>query len=244
MLRYGIPSYRLPNDVLDREIQYILDLGVEARTNTPVADPKSLLEAGFNAVFAAPGAWISRKLGIPGEDAAGVWAGLDFLRQVNSGEKPRIGPKVVVIGGGDVAMDAARCALRMPGVKSVDLACLESRNEMPAHAWEAAEALEEGVVFHNSLGPVKIDVAGVTFRACTSVFDENKRFNPRFDDSKTSALAADTVIVTIGQGTDWGGCTAAGIFAGGDAVLGPAPWWMPWRKATRAPRPSTLTCAA
>jgi heterodisulfide reductase subunit A-like polyferredoxin len=124
-------------------------------------------------------------------------------------------------------MDAARCALRMPGVKSVDLACLESRAEMPAHVWEAAEALEEGIVFHHRVGPVKIataggKVSGVVFRACTSVFDENKRFNPRFDDSKTSALAADTVIVTIGQGTDWGGCTAAGIFAGGDAVLGPA----------------------
>ena len=241
MLRYGIPSYRLPNDVLDKEIQYILDLGVEARTSTPVADPKSLLGDGFNAVFAAPGAWISRTLGIPGEDAQGVWAGLDFLRQVNSGETPRIGPKVVVIGGGDVAMDAARCALRMPGVKSVDVACLESRAEMPAHAWEAAEALEEGVVFHNSLGPVKIDVAGVAFRACTSVFDENKRFNPQFDDSITSALAADTVIVTIGQGIDSAGLgvatgpggrivaakdtlatNVAGIFAGGDAVLGPA----------------------
>jgi heterodisulfide reductase subunit A-like polyferredoxin len=197
-------------------------------------------------VFAAPGAWISRTLGISGESAPGVWAGLDFLRQVNSGITPRIGPKVVVIGGGDVAMDAARCALRMPGVKSVDLACLESRAEMPAHAWEAAEALEEGVVFHNSLGPVKVEaaggkVSGVAFRACTSVFDENKRFDPRFDDSKTSALEADTVIVTIGQGIDSAGLgvatgpggrivagkdtlatSVAGIFAGGDAVLGPA----------------------
>jgi heterodisulfide reductase subunit A-like polyferredoxin len=241
MLRYGIPSYRLPNDVLDKEIQYILDLGVEARTSTRVADPQRLLGAGFNAVFAAPGAWISRTLGIPGEDAAGVWAGLDFLRQVNSGETPRMGPKVVVIGGGDVAMDAARCALRMPGVKSVDVACLESRQEMPAHAWEAAEALEEGIVFHNSVGPVRIDAASVVFRACTSVFDENKRFNPQFDDSKTSALEADTVIVTIGQGIDSAGLgvatgpggriiagkdtlttSVAGIFAGGDAVLGPA----------------------
>ena len=241
MLRYGIPSYRLPNDVLDKEIQYILNLGVEARTSAPVGDPQSLLGAGFNAVFAAPGAWISRTLGIPGEDAPGVWAGLDFLRQVNSGETPRIGPRVVVIGGGDVAMDAARCALRMPGVKSVDVACLESRTEMPAHAWEAAEALEEGVVFHNSVGPVKISTAGVAFRACTSVFDENKRFNPRFDDSITSALEADTVIVTIGQGIDSAGLgvatgpggrivaakdtlatSVAGIFAGGDAVLGPA----------------------
>jgi heterodisulfide reductase subunit A-like polyferredoxin len=246
MLRYGIPSYRLPKDVLDKEIQYILDLGVEARTNTPVADPKSLLGAGFNAVFAAPGAWISRTLGILGESVPGVWAGLDFLYQVNSGNRPDIGPKVVVIGGGDVAMDAARCALRMPGVKSVDVACLESRAEMPAHAWEAAEALEEGIVFHHRVGPAWIQaaggkVSGVAFRACTSVFDENKRFNPQFDDSKTSELAADTVIVTIGQGIDSAGLGVAtgpggrivagkdtlatsvpGIFAGGDAVLGPA----------------------
>ena len=236
MLRYGIPKYRLPDDVLDKEIQYILDLGVEAKTSTRVADPKSLLQTGFNAVFIAPGAWVSRKLGIPGEDAPGVWAGLEFLRQVNSGETPAIGPNVLVIGGGDVAMDAARCALRLPGVKSVHLACLESREEMPAHSWEAAEALEEGVVFHNSLGPTRIENGAVTFRACTSVFDENKKFNPRFDDSKTTVLKADTVIVTIGQGIDArtgpGGRIAAdkdtlatsvpGIFAGGDAVLGPA----------------------
>ncbi|MEK7753420.1 MAG: FAD-dependent oxidoreductase, partial [Acidobacteriota bacterium] len=210
-------------------------------TNTRIADPKSLLESGFNAVFIAPGAWVSRKLGIPGEDAPGVWAGLEFLRRVNSGETPFIGPRVVVIGGGDVAMDAARCALRLPGVSLVHLACVESREEMPAHAWEAAEALEEGVVFHNRLGPTRIENGAVTFRACTSVFDENKKFNPRFDDSKTTVLKADTVIVTIGQGIDSaqlgiatgpGGrivadrdtlaTSVAGIFAGGDAVLGPA----------------------
>jgi heterodisulfide reductase subunit A-like polyferredoxin len=246
MLRYGIPGYRLPKDVLDKEIQYILDLGVEARTNAPVADPRTLLAAGFGAVFAAPGAWISRKLGVAGEDAAGVWAGLEFLHAVNSGKTPTIGPNVVVIGGGDVAMDAARCARRIPGVKTVHLACLESRAEMPAHSWEAAEALEEGVVFHHRVGPVRFETAGgkitgVAFRACTSVFDENQRFNPRFDDSRTSALAADTVIVTIGQGVDSTGLgltagpggrivadgnalatSVAGIFAGGDAVLGPA----------------------
>jgi heterodisulfide reductase subunit A-like polyferredoxin len=246
MLRYGIPGYRLPKDVLDKEIQYILDLGVEARTGTSVADPASLIASGFQAVFAAPGAWISRKLGIVGEDAQGVWAGLDFLHAVNSGTTPTIGSNVVVIGGGDVAMDAARCARRIPGVKSVQVACLESRAEMPAHSWEAAEALEEGVVFHTSVGPTRIETAGgritgVAFRACASVFDEDKRFNPRFDDSKTSVIKADTVIVTIGQGVDSAGLgvttgpggritadrdtlatSVAGVFAGGDAVLGPA----------------------
>ena len=246
MLRYGIPSYRLPEDVLDKEIQYILDLGVEAKTGTRVVDPRGLLESGFKAVFAAPGAWISRRLGIAGEDAPGVWEGLDFLRRVNSGETPPLGSDVLVIGGGDVAMDAARCARRLPGVSSVHLACLESRAEMPAHSWEAAEALEEGVVFHNSLGPTRIEmsggkVAGVSFRACTSVFDEQGRFDPQFDDLGTAVLMADTVIVTIGQGIDAAGLGVAtgpggrimadkdtlatsipGLFAGGDAVLGPA----------------------
>jgi heterodisulfide reductase subunit A-like polyferredoxin len=246
MLRYGIPSYRLPKDTLDTEIQHILDMGVEAKTGTRVADPAALLDSGFKAVFAAPGAWLSRKLGIPGEDAVGMWEGIDFLRRVNGGETPALGANVLVIGGGDVAMDAARCARRLPGVASVHLACLESRAEMPAHSWEAAEALEEGVVFHNSLGPTSIQtsgdkVTGVAFRSCTGVFDEQGRFAPRFDDAKISSLAADAVIVTIGQGIDTAGLGVAtgpggrivadgaslatsvpGVFAGGDAVLGPA----------------------
>ncbi len=232
MLRYGIPAYRLPREVLDKEIQYVLDLGVEAKIGERVADPKSLLASGYKAVFLAPGAWVSRRLGIPGEDSPGVWAGLDFLHKVNSGETPAIGPSVLVIGGGDVAMDAARCALRMPGVEKVDLVCLESRAEMPAHAWEAQEALEEGVDFHNSLGPVKIEPGAVTFRACTRVFDETRRFRPQFDDSKTTVIQADAVIVTIGQATE---CSTPrvmdrdalstdipGLFVGGDAAFGPA----------------------
>ncbi|MGD0092645.1 MAG: FAD-dependent oxidoreductase, partial [Planctomycetota bacterium] len=270
MLRYGIPRYRLPDGVLNHEVQYILGLGIEARLNTKVSDPVKLLKsrpspqpspqggegrvrgngAGqgeFDAVFVAVGAGLSRNLNVPGEDAQGVWPGLKFLQEVNSGAQPKIGPRVLVIGGGDVAMDAARCARRLPGVQNVELACLERRNEMPAHAWEAAEALEEVVAFHTSLGPTRIltengKATGVAFRACTRVFDENKRFAPQFDDSKTSTLVADTVIVTIGQGVDAaamaplaagpGGRIVAdretlatsvpGIFAGGDAVLGPA----------------------
>ncbi|MGD0949217.1 MAG: FAD-dependent oxidoreductase [Candidatus Binatia bacterium] len=258
MLRYGIPRYRLPADVLDHEIQYLLDMGIEAKTSTRLTDPAKLLKSSaaadgngsehgeFNAVFAAVGAWLSGKLGIPGEDAKDVWPGLKFLHEVNTGARPTIGPNVLVIGGGDVAMDAARCARRLPGVKSVHLACLERREEMPAHSWEATEALEEGVIFHTSIGPTKIlteneKVTGVAFRACTRVFDEAGKFAPRFDDAQVSALAADTVIVTIGQGVDAaalapvatgpGGriladretlaTNVSGIFAGGDGVLGP-----------------------
>ena len=251
MLRYGIPRYRLPADVLDREIKSILDMGVEARTSTQVEDPRKLLksEAGgeFDAVFVSIGAWISRSLNIPNETATGVWPGLKFLYEVNNGNKPTIGPEVLVIGGGDVAMDAARCAMRMPGVKKVRLACLESREEMPAHSWEAAEALEEGVAFNNSLGPTAVNVVngkvtGMTFRACTRVFDEAHRFSPQFNDAQASVIAADTIIVTIGQGvagdqlagltTKGGGRIVAedatmatnlpGLYAGGDAVAGPA----------------------
>jgi heterodisulfide reductase subunit A-like polyferredoxin len=262
MLRYGIPRYRLPDDVLNYDIQYALDMGVEAKTNTRVSNPTELLKARppagtavggesgrgeFDAVFVAVGAWVSRKLGVPGEEAKDVWPGLKFLHQVNSGLRPKLGPNVLVIGGGDVAMDAARCARRLPGVQSVHVACLERREEMPAHAWEAAEALEEGVVFHNSLGPTKVltegeKVTGMAFRACTRVFDEKGRFSPQFDDARVSTLAADTVIVTIGQGIDASGLAPVatgpggrlvadretlatnlpGIFAGGDAVLGPA----------------------
>jgi heterodisulfide reductase subunit A-like polyferredoxin len=253
MLRYGIPRYRLPDAVLDYESKYLLDMGIEAKLNTRVAEPVKLLKGKgsngsgpgeFDAVFAAVGAWISRKLNVPGEDAKGVWPGLKFLHEVNSGNRPQIGPKVLVIGGGDVAMDAARCAKRLPGVTEVRVACLEKREEMPAHSWEAAEALEEGVVFHPGLGPTKIladngKVTGVAFRSCTRVFDDARKFAPQFDDSKTSSIGADTVIVTIGQDIDAVGMPAgpggriavdretlatsvAGLFAGGDAVLGPA----------------------
>jgi NADPH-dependent glutamate synthase beta subunit-like oxidoreductase/NAD-dependent dihydropyrimidine dehydrogenase PreA subunit len=148
MLRYGIPRYRLAAEVLDQEIEEVLAMGIEVRTGARVEKPESLLKSGsngsggeFDAVFMAVGAWVSRKLGVPGEDSPQVWPGLKFLHDVNSGARPAIGANVVVIGGGDVAMDAARCARRLPGVQSVHVACLERREEMPAHAWEAAEAL-------------------------------------------------------------------------------------------------------
>jgi heterodisulfide reductase subunit A-like polyferredoxin len=258
MLRYGIPRYRLSAEVLDQEIKHITDLGIEARTGSRVENLETLLKSAahsnnggatgkFDAVFAAIGAWTSRRLGIPGEDAPQVWPGLKFLHEVNVGGKPAIGPNVLVIGGGDVAMDAARCAKRLSGVKTVRLVSLEKRVEMPAHSWEAAEALEEGIEFHNGWGPTEVlaaggTITGMAFRACTRVFDENRRFAPQFDDSRKTTLTADTIIVTIGQGIDNtalgklatgpGGRIVVdkeslatgipGIFAGGDAVLGPA----------------------
>jgi heterodisulfide reductase subunit A-like polyferredoxin len=251
MLRYGIPDYRLPEDVLDKEIQYILDLGVQAKTSTRVADPKSLLKTAtpageFDAVFVAPGAWLGRKMGIPGENAPAVLEALDFLYQVNSGKQPAIGPNVVVIGGGDVAMDAARCALRLPGVQSVHIAYRRNRAEMPAHPWEFAEALEEGVVFHPDLGPAGIElsggrVTGIAFHPRIPGSGETRKTEPRFDESQTIVLPANTVIAAIGQaidsagfGVDTGasgritadkgtlGTSVRGVFAGGDAVLGPS----------------------
>jgi heterodisulfide reductase subunit A-like polyferredoxin len=261
MLRYGIPGYRLPKDILDREIESLIDLGVEVKTNTSIANPKDLIKAGapsngsaasaegFHAVFVATGAWTGRKLNIPGEDAEGVYDALDFLCNVNSGNVSEIGPRVLVIGSSDLAVDAARSALRLQGVKSVQLACIESRAEMPANSEQSSQALDEGVVFCNNLGPTRIEaqgdrVASVRFRACTSVYDNYrgfKRYNPLFDDSQVSSLQADTVITAVGRGVDAmrlgvetrpGGRIFAdketlatnikGIFAGGDAVLGPA----------------------
>ena len=258
MLRYGIPAFRLPKDVLEREIQSILDLGVEACTSTRIDKPRELLTLGppsngsvepaepFQAVFLASGAWGNRKLSILGEGANGVYPAVDFLRAVNSGNAPEIGPSVLVLGGMDVALDAARCALRLPGVNAVHLACLESRAEMPADPEEISEAALEGVVFHNGVGATRITanerhVESVTFRACTSVYDENKRFDPLYDDAQITTLVADTVLVAAGRSVPSSGfglelrpggrilvdprslaTSAKGIFAGGDAVLGPA----------------------
>jgi heterodisulfide reductase subunit A-like polyferredoxin len=255
MLRYGIPDYRLPEDVLDNELRQIFSLGVQVRTGVVIGKPKDLLlstarpagtEPGeFSAVFVATGAWGARKMGIPGEDASGVWEGLKFLYEANTKRSPKIGPEVLVVGGGDMAMDAARCALRFPGVKSVSVACIESREEMPARAWHVAEALEEGVAFYHRLGPTRVEtadgkVSSVVFRACTSVFDEYKKYDPIYDDSAITSLTADTVIVALGQGLHSSGlglemrpggrirtdasqaASVAGIFAGGDAVLGPS----------------------
>jgi heterodisulfide reductase subunit A-like polyferredoxin len=261
MLRYGIPAYRLPKNILHKEIQSIIDLAIEVKTETSIARPADLLKSEastngnsgssekYNAVFVATGAWASRKLAVPGEDADGVLDAVGFLGKINAGVTPKVGKNILVIGGSDLAVDAARSALRLLGVKSVHLACMESQSEIAAPAEQIEQALEEGVNFHYGLSPTSIEakndkVASVAFRACTSVYDTYrgfKRYNPLFDDSQISSLSADTVIVAVGRGvnapgfgletrpggriladTDTLATSIKGIFAGGDAALGAA----------------------
>ncbi|MFC1870484.1 FAD-dependent oxidoreductase [Chloroflexota bacterium] len=249
MMRIGIPEYRLPRDILASEIDVIRETGVEIKTNTRVESVDSLLKDGFNAVFIASGAQLSRRLDIKGSELDGVRWGLDFLRKVNLGRKVDIEERVLVVGGGNVAIDVALTALRV-GAKEVQLACLESREEMPAYEWEIQQALEEGVKVNVSWGPKKLlgdgkKVKGIDLIRCTRVFDEAGRFNPSFDESVTTTIDTDMVILAIGQAPDVsflgedskiqcseGGYIIAnettletnvpGIFAGGDAVSGAA----------------------
>jgi len=245
MLRMGIPEYRLPREVLDTEIDRLIQMGVELRTDTRLLFLDQAFEMGYKAVFITIGAHVSRKLGIEGEDTPGVEDAVPFLRAVNLGLRPPVGEKVVVIGGGNVAVDSARTALRL-GASKVDLVCLETRQEMPAAEPEIQATVEEGVTLNCSWGPRAIasdaGIISVEFMRCTSVFDAEGRFNPSFDDSIVTPFPADTVIVAIGQvpqvpegfrlpvgrgstiRVDPATLTTSqeGVFAGGDAVTGPA----------------------
>ena len=227
MLRWGIPSFRLSRDVVQRDIEEITHLGVEIRTSTRVED-LSGLEAEFDAVLVATGLPRSKRLEIPGIDGERVWQGLEFLREVRSGAEINPGDRVVVIGGGNVAIDCALTARRL-GAEYVTAVCLESYREMPSFDWEVREAQEEGVQIRNSWGPIQIEENGsgkrITFRQCVSVFDEEGRFAPRFDDSKRMELEADGIISAIGQQaakTLPGFADAASdIFVAGDCAGGP-----------------------
>ena len=251
MLTLGIPSFRLEKDVINSEIDVLRELGVEFKTGVEVGKDVTIAELrkqGFKGFYLAIGAQAGRKLGIEGEDAEGVFSGVDFMRRVNLGEKIELPGKVVVIGGGNVAIDVARTAARV-GSTGVTMFSLESRAEMPASADEIVEAEEEHIGIDNGWGPVRIvtengKVTGVEFRKCVSVFDENRRFSPKFDDKTTKIVEADYVIASIGQAIDWGKLlegtkvelkpnkgpvadaityqTAEGdIFVGGDVFTGP-----------------------
>jgi|GEM_PF-321301 len=243
MLRYGIPAYRLPREVLAQELRQITRLGVEIRTGVEVKTIAELRAQGYEAIFLALGTQVSRMIPIAGADLPFVLGGLDFLKRVRGGEDLRVGPRVVVVGGGNVAIDVALTALRQ-GAHRVDMTCLEKRREMPASPGEIETALAEGVAIHASWGPVNIGADHVyTAQRCTRVFDERGRFSPLFDPQRTLALEADHVILAIGQATDLACVEAgslvetqrglicadpatlmtreAGVFTGGDVYLGP-----------------------
>jgi NADPH-dependent glutamate synthase beta subunit-like oxidoreductase/NAD-dependent dihydropyrimidine dehydrogenase PreA subunit len=248
MMAVGIPAYRLPRDVLQSEIEAIKALGVEIRTNTAVGPNGDLslndLRRDYDAVFVAVGAHGSRRLDVDGEDLAGVLHGVDFLREVNLGHEVTVGEKVVVIGGGNVAIDSAMVAKRL-GAQQITILYRRSRQEMPANSWEIEEAEEEGISLHFLATPVRVlgRNGRVTGLECLRMElgepDESGRRRPVPVAGSEFVVEADTVIVAIGQVLDTGywrlgigdwipadpltlATSVPGIFAGGDAVTGPA----------------------
>jgi len=287
MMHLGIPEYRLPRDVLQAQIREILDLGPELKLNTRLGRDftlEDLYRQGYKAVLMAFGLHRSRELNLPGNDLDGVVKGIDFLLNVNLGYRFEVGKHVVVVGGGNVAIDVARSAMReqqklhgdagLPeeltsseqsvamkefmdvsraalrmGAREVQLVCLESRREMPASEEEIEESILEGIVLRPSLGPKQFmgkngKLTGLEVTKCLSVFDENRRFKPKFAPSTEFIIPCDTVILAIGQSSDLSFLkpedgiettrqgtlkinpdtlmtTAPGIFAAGDIAFGP-----------------------
>ena len=287
MMHLGIPEYRLPRDVLQAQIREILDMGPQLKLNMRLGRDftlEDLRQQGYKAVLMAFGLHRSRELNLPGNDLDGVVKGIDFLLNVNLGYRFEVGKHVVVIGGGNVAIDVARSAMReqqklhgdavLPeqltsserdvamkefmdvsraalrmGAREVQLVCLESRAEMPATEEEIEESLLEGIVLRPSLGPKQFlgrngKLSGLEVVKCVSVFDENKRFNPKFAPGTEFVIPCDTVILAIGQSSDLSFLrpadgiettrqgtlkidpdtlmtTEPGIFAAGDIAFGP-----------------------
>jgi formate dehydrogenase beta subunit len=208
MMRYGIPRYRLPEDLLDREIRGILQLGVEFRGNQKLGEDftlEQLRRDGYDAVFLGVGAQLNQRVSFEGSDLPDVLWGIDFLSRVADGEKIRLKDRVIVIGGGNVAIDVALTAMRC-GAHKVTVVCVERREEMPAHEWQIQDALSEGVQLMTSWGPHRVvsgkgQLKGMELIQCTSVFDGQGVFNPEFSDTK-ERIEGDQVIMAIGQSPD------------------------------------------
>lgn len=251
MLVYGIPSYKLEKDVVQAEIDVIEAMGVEIKTGVEVGKDitiQQLREQGYKAFYIAIGCQGGKMAGVLGEDAEGVVTAVDFLREADEKEAYAIKGDVVVIGGGNVAIDAARVSGRV-GAPNVSMFCLESRETMPASLEEIAEAEEENVQIHCGWGPKEIltengKMTGIILKKCTSVTDENGRFNPSYDENETMTVACKHVIFSVGQSIVWGSLLAGtkvelgrgngavadaltyqtaepDIFVGGDVYTGP-----------------------
>jgi formate dehydrogenase (NADP+) beta subunit len=249
MLATAIPPYRLPREVLKEDIDDVVTKGIEVKTNFEVGKDGSLedLAKKHDAVLVAIGLSQSRSLNIPGVAGSGVLLAIPFLEDVAFNRKPKLGNKVLVIGGGNVAMDVARSARRL-GVKNVEMVCLENEQEIPAWKWEVDEAVEEAIKINYRWGPKAVkregdNVTGLEVVKVLSVFDANKRFSPTFDNNQTTVLEADTIIITIGQMSnlaflknsavkvdergrvEWNPATqmssARNIFVAGEVVTGP-----------------------
>ena len=211
MLRYGIPSYKLEKDLLAAEIDVIRELGVEIRCGVEIGKDitiEELREQGYKGFYVAIGCQCGRKPGITGENAKGTYAAVDFLREAGAKESFALEGDVVVVGGGNVAIDAARISSRCVDAK-ISMFCLEQRENMPASKEEIAEALEEGIELNCGWGPKEVleedgKVAGVVFKKCIRVLDEQGRFSPEYDEEQTMTIPCKHVIFSVGQAIEWG----------------------------------------
>jgi len=249
MLRYGIPDYRLPKEVLDREMELLNARGVNFHLNYDFDNEpwlEHLRSRKFDAVLVAVGMSNGKSLSIENSDLPGIYPALEFLKSAKTSRTPQLKGQVSIIGGGNVAIDAAMTAFRL-GADSVVIICLESRDQMPALHWEIAQAEEEGVKIYPSWGPKTFSanngrVSGIELRRCTRVFDLQGNFDPQYDESQTQQVRADFVIVAIGQQADFDFLSAmqglpkspgrtlkvddnlsvgmAGVFAAGDVIRG------------------------
>jgi NADPH-dependent glutamate synthase beta subunit-like oxidoreductase len=246
----GVPSYRLPRDIIKQEVDDLVTMGMDLRLNVAIGDdvPIDHLIGEYDALLIATGLQESRIIPIPGADAEGVVGALEFLKAGNWKNDAGVkGKRVLVVGGGNVAVDCARVALRV-GATEVTMTALESMEELPAHPWEIEEALDEGVVANCSWGPNSVlvedgHVVGMRLQSCLSVFDAQGRFSPQFAEEFTE-LPADVIVFAIGQAPKLAGVVAgsdllltergllpvdgalmttshAGVFASGEVVTGP-----------------------